>query len=206
MMEPQYQIAETFYSIQGEGEWTGAPMFFIRLANCNLRCAFCDTDYTQKTAMSIHELVTKAAEVPARKVVITGGEPLLQDTQPLVVALRKAGFKVHLETNGTLPSHYDWDWIAVSPKSPVYKLNHQIMAMASEIKFLVGIPNWEEYIHAVVDGLNLHGRILWVMPLGKAHPYGTQLLQHNIDLAVDFVLHNPQFKLCAQVHKFIGVR
>jgi 7-carboxy-7-deazaguanine synthase len=205
-MEQQYQVAETFYSVQGEGEWTGAAAFFIRLAGCNLNCTFCDTDYTHKATMSIRELVTKASGLPARKVVVTGGEPLLQDTQPLVVALRKAGFKTHLETNGTLPTHYDWDWITVSPKAPVYKLDRKIMAMASEIKFLVGIPCWEEYIHAVVDGFNLRERILWVMPLGKAYPCGTQLLQNNIDLAVDFVLHNPQFKLCAQVHKFIGVK
>jgi organic radical activating enzyme len=205
-MKPQYQVAETFYSIQGEGEWTGAAAFFIRLAGCNLKCPFCDTDYEHRATMPVDMLVRDALELPARKVVITGGEPLLQDTQPLVVALRKAGFKVHLETNGTQPTHYDWDWIAVSPKSPVYKLNRKIMAMASEVKFLVGIPNWEEYIHTVVDEFNLRGRILWVMPLGRAHPYGKQLLQHNIDLAIDFVLHNPQFKLCTQVHKFVGVK
>ena len=108
-----YNINETFYSLKGEGLWTGTPMFFIRLAGCNLNCSFCDTDYSTKRQSTVNELIKEVLTSPAERVVITGGEPGLQDTQPLVMDLHAHRIKVHLETNGTVPLHTNWDWIAV---------------------------------------------------------------------------------------------
>ena len=100
-----YNINETFYSLQGEGLWTGTPMFFIRLSGCNLNCKFCDTDYSHHYSDSIEGLVEKVLQSKAERVVITGGEPGLQDTIPLVTSLHSYYLKVHVETNGTLPLH-----------------------------------------------------------------------------------------------------
>jgi len=201
------RVAETFYSIQGEGEWTGTAAFFIRLAGCNLNCEFCDTRYEATREATINGLITEACQHPARKVVITGGEPALQDTQPLVVSLRKEGFKTHVETNGTTRMHMDWDWVTVSPK-PGTSLDPLVMSMASEVKFLCGPPGWEECINKVVSSYRLQKVIKWILPLAKAWPHRDvdALLDHNVKQGVEYCLQHPQFKLCTQIHKVVGVR
>jgi len=208
-----YNIAETFYSIQGEGEWSGTPMFFIRLSGCNLGCKYCDTDYNHVSTMNEDTLVALALRHPARKVMITGGEPLLQPTQPLVVALRAAGFKTHLETNGTQMTHFDWDWIAVSPKGPVSKLDPQVMMFAAEIKFLAGYPGWKEYINEVHGAFNLSPkgvppRIRWIMPIARAYPHRDLggIIDENVKEAIQYCLEHPAFKLCCQIHKYVGIK
>lgn len=200
-----YSVAETFYSLQGEGEWTGCAAFFIRLAGCNLNCSFCDTDYKPTREATVEELVEEALKYPARKVIITGGEPCLQDTQPLVIALRNEGFKCHLETNGTLDTHYDWDWIAVSPKPPL-RLLAETIHKANEVKFLCGFPGWKEYMETVMNLYRFHpvkadAPVVWLMPRDY---HG--LLQHNIGEAVKYCLDHPRVKLCVQMHKCIGIR
>ena len=71
------RINEIFYSLQGEGRFTGVPAVFVRLAGCNLRCPFCDTDFTSVTETSAADIVREVKRYPARHVVLTGGEPTL---------------------------------------------------------------------------------------------------------------------------------
>ncbi len=100
------QVCETFYSLLGESTFAGLPAFFIRLAGCNLRCHYCDTTYAYEpgTEMTAGELLAAAGSHPARRVLVTGGEPLLQaDTLLLLSSLADAGLTVLLETNGSLP-------------------------------------------------------------------------------------------------------
>src|ERR1700678_1676200 len=99
------QLAEIFYSIQGEGMWTGTPAVFVRLAGCNLACDFCDTDYSLKFLAGVDEVVravrTEGGDCPM--VILTGGEPLAQaETPALIDALRRDGRRVHIESNGTI--------------------------------------------------------------------------------------------------------
>jgi len=185
-----------FYSIIGEGEWTGCPAFFIRLAGCNLSCSFCDTNYKEQTYKSPEELLNHALRYPTRKVVITGGEPTIHKLKPLTSTFRKE-FKIHLETNGLIkPDSFDLDWVAVSPKG-VYEI--PMMGYASEVKFLCGIPDWKEILEYWL--LKTPG-IKWLLPVAS----GNELVKENIDLAVNYCLSNPQVKLCIQVHKVIGVK
>jgi len=98
-------INEIFYSMQGEGKWTGLPNIFIRTTGCNLRCSFCDTKYAYEYGkeMSIEEIVKDIRKYPCKHVCITGGEPLLQDeTLDLIDALLKRDYKIILETNGSI--------------------------------------------------------------------------------------------------------
>ena len=106
MASNDLQIAELFYSIQGESTFAGLPCVFIRLAGCNLRCTYCDARYTYDEpglCMSISEIVAYASKYPDALVEITGGEPLIQpNTIALAEQLIKAGRTLLLETNGSL--------------------------------------------------------------------------------------------------------
>jgi 7-carboxy-7-deazaguanine synthase len=100
------QVCETFSSLLGESTLAGLSAFFIRLTGCNLRCRYCDTTYAYEggAEMTASELLAAAKSQPARRVLVTGGEPLLQaGTLPLLSSLADAGLTVLLETNGSLP-------------------------------------------------------------------------------------------------------
>lgn len=110
------KINEIFYSLQGEGYWTGTPAVFVRLSGCNLRCSFCDTSHENGTQRKEEDIVAEVAKYPAHHVVITGGEPSLFLTHSLVEALHQAGKFVAVETNGTHPLPDNVDWVTLSPK------------------------------------------------------------------------------------------
>lgn len=136
-MTKKYRINEIFYSIQGEGRFVGSPMVFVRFADCNLSCSFCDTDYTrfeEMTAEEIHGGICRAlvsgglpvdpglwANIP---ICFTGGEPMLQLDEELVWMIHEyeGGFpRLHVETNGTLSLagvEKLLELITISPKSP----------------------------------------------------------------------------------------
>jgi 7-carboxy-7-deazaguanine synthase len=99
------KINEIFYSLQGEGNWTGLPNIFIRTTGCNLRCLYCDTKYAYKHGkkISIDNIINEIKKFPCKNICITGGEPLLQDeTFDLINILLKKRYRICLETNGSI--------------------------------------------------------------------------------------------------------
>lgn len=114
-------IAETFFSVQGEGKLTGVPSFFVRLSGCNLRCKWCDTPYAswkpEGAPQTIPQLVAAAVATGARHVVITGGEPFIfKRLQDLCDAMHAAGLHITIETAGTVFEPVICDLISISPK------------------------------------------------------------------------------------------
>lgn len=107
-----YRINEIFYSLQGEGRWTGRPAVFVRMSGCNLSCPFCDTDFTHYKEMTAQDIVEQCLRTgnECRFIVLTGGEPSLQADDALIEAWHQAGYYVAVETNGThlLPQGIDW--------------------------------------------------------------------------------------------------
>ena len=99
-------VNEIFSSIQGESSWQGFPFTFVRLGRCNLRCSYCDTSYaySEGTEMDRGEIVSRVVKFGFPRVIITGGEPLLQEeTTELIEMLLREDFLVLLETNGSVP-------------------------------------------------------------------------------------------------------
>ena len=115
-----YDFAEIFESLQGEGRNTGRPCVFLRFAGCNLRCPWCDTDVQPRFSLSAGEILGELGRYRTRNVILTGGEPTAREGMPeLVSALKAHGCWLAVETNGT--AQPDWfsslDYIACSPKA-----------------------------------------------------------------------------------------
>jgi 7-carboxy-7-deazaguanine synthase len=189
------QLAEIFYSIQGEGLWTGTPAIFIRLAGCNLACDFCDTDYSTKFFANVDDVVQMVRDAggDCPMIVLTGGEPLAQrETPALIEALRNDGRRVHIESNGTIFTELPDDvWLCVSPKE---RVDARMAARANEAKLVVKERVPEELLAPFAD-----------QPTILLQPEGNK--PGNIALALAYAKAHPQrFRLSLQTHKFIGVR
>lgn len=193
------KVNEIFYSIQGEGAHTGEAAIFIRLSKCNLNCEFCDTKHQQGKDMFEEEIVAHIANLPAKLVVITGGEPTLQLTRSLVDKLHAVSKTVAIETNGTREVPSNVDWVTVSPKEPfVGKAGKPVLKTAQEVKVVM------DDIHTYEDP---------TFGITAAHyyiqPCDTGDAQRNaaiIKRCVDFVKDNPQWKLSLQTQKILNVR
>jgi len=189
------QLVELFYSIQGEGTFTGTPAVFVRLAGCNLNCRFCDTDYALRFIAGVDEVVERVRELSegCPMVVLTGGEPLAQRASaPLIDALRAGGRRVHIESNGTIAVDLPPDvWLTLSPKE---RLSDEMAARANEAKLIVQgrVPlEW-------LDRFGEHTAV-FLQPEGNK--------PENIALAIDAVKARPQrLRLSLQTHKMIGIR
>ena len=144
MPQPHFlKIVEIFSSIQGEGLRQGEATIFIRLAGCNLKCPFCDTQYAWKEGKkkSIPQILTKIKKIrkdfPVEWICITGGEPLLQDIMELVRALKNEHFKIQIESNATLYRPLSVDWYTISPKPDKYFFSPEYRKKAKEVKIVV---------------------------------------------------------------------
>ena len=230
-----YKINEVFYTLQGEGAHSGIPAVFVRFSGCNLRCPWCDTEFTSFTPMTADEIVSTAlslyeADTQGRRrmMVLTGGEPSLQVDDALITALHAAGFYICIETNGTRPLPAGIDWITCSPKRaynphslkdsekssfPLREDRGEACQLAlkrvNEVKVVFTgdyDPNiWREHLEAE------H----WLLqPLRYT---GEWLLQSNVDeweddrndnLAdtVQYILAHPFWRLSVQLHKIVGLR
>ena len=114
-----FDLVEIFESLQGEGRNMGRPCVFIRFAGCNLKCPWCDTEVARRFSASTREILDELKQYKAKSVILTGGEPTIQDGMPeLVAALKEKNYWIGVETNGTHDA--DWlafvDYVACSPK------------------------------------------------------------------------------------------
>lgn len=188
------QLAEIFYSIQGEGSYAGTPAVFIRLAGCNLACYFCDTDYSLKFLATIDEVLARVRELGAEcpMVVLTGGEPLAQrESIALIDALIAQGKRVHIESNGTIAVDLPPSvWLTLSPKE---RVDPVMAARANEVKLIVDGRVPEEWLD-----------LFAARPLLLLQPEGNR--PRNIALAVSYAKMHPQrFRLSLQTHKLMGI-
>ena len=210
-----YSVKEMYLTVQGEGAQTGLPAVFLRFAGCNLWsglerdrasavCKFCDTDFIGtngpgggkfKSAKALAEAVSShwPDDSPQRGqkwVVCTGGEPILQLDTALIAALHKVGFKVAVETNGTLKVPVGIDWICVSPKADaplVQKSGHELKLVYPQAE---NVPE---------DFAALDFEVYSLQPLDDKNKAA------NEKAAFDYCLKHPLWRLSTQTHKYIGV-
>ena len=188
-------INEIFYSLQGEGRHTGTPAVFVRFSGCNMRCAFCDTQHHRHTVMTEEDIADEVCTYPARHVVLTGGEPLLQLTISLVDLLHRRGKTVQMETNGTLPlpEGCKVDWVTCSPKCAGVKLQH-----IDELKVVFLHEHYDPAVYAQIPA-----SVYSLQPCDTGDAHHNNLI---LRAAIAYCLQHPQWHLSLQTHKMIDIR
>ena len=187
----KYKINEIFYSIQGEGYYTGHPAIFIRLSGCNLNCDFCDTKHEDNREYSINDILKAIKDFPCNHIVITGGEPsVAENLKDLIYSLKLKNYFIQVETNGTEPIIADW--ITCSPK----RQNDFSFfpAFTDELKYVI-TPDFNfDYIYGIEK---------WNIPI-YLQPESNK--QDNIELCLKKIKENSSWKLSLQIHKLMNIR
>ena len=200
------KVNEIFYSLQGEGHYTGTPAVFVRFAGCNLRCWFCDTDFEKGDEMNEDEIVEAVLQYPTRYVVITGGEPTLQITASLCDKLRAHGLYLMMETNGTrpLPEGCQIDWITCSPKLiDVEEGKRKIATIRlrhiDELKVVFeDSPTQDMALYEQIPATEYR-----LQPCDTQDPLCNQAI---LNKTIKYILQHPKWKLSLQTHKILHVR
>lgn len=194
-----YKINEIFHSLQGEGFNTGTSSVFIRFSGCNLKCSFCDTQHLLGTLMTAAQIVEKVMQFPkAPLIVLTGGEPSLFVDDELIAALKTTGKRIAIETNGTHPLPHGIDWVTLSPKTDFDGGDDSpcILTQCDELKVVYLGQDLTQYDHIQASHRFLQPCFV---------PDEAQR-RHNIQLCVDAVLQNPQWRLSLQTHRILNIR
>jgi 7-carboxy-7-deazaguanine synthase (Cx14CxxC type) len=207
-----YAVKECFLTLQGEGVQSGSRAVFLRFAGCNLwsgreedraraQCNFCDTDFVgtdgegggkfagaDELAAHVEWLWGEGDE--QRLVVITGGEPMLQLDETLVDALHARGFRVAVESNGTLPATPGIDWLCVSPKAGT----DVVQRSGNELKLV-----WPQ---SGIDPAELEQ---WRFDHFLVQPMDCEQREEAMDAAIRLAMERPKWRLTLQAHKVIGL-
>ena len=207
-----YTVKEIFYTLQGEGAQAGRAAVFCRFAGCNLwsgreqdrataQCTFCDTDFigvnedggkfttAEELAQCIADVWQGKGGIPY--VVFTGGEPLLQLVDALIVAMHAVGFEVGVESNGTLPAPVGIDWLCISPKGS----NALVQTCGQELKLVYPQLNALPETFAALDFEHFY-----------LQPMDSAAQQSNTAACIRYCMAHPRWQLSLQTHKLTGIR
>ena len=193
-------IMEHFFTIQGEGTYSGRAAYFVRLAGCDVGCVWCDVKESWDTEahpiLSLDFLITEIATTNADFVVITGGEPALYNLAPFIKKLKILKIEVAIETSGCYPLKGIVDWYCFSPKK--FKAPcEEAYQLANELKIVVSHPSdiaWAE-LHAekVKSACKLYLQPEWTKS------------DAILPLIIEFVKRNKKWHISLQTHKFMNI-
>ncbi len=195
------KVNEIFYSLQGEGRFTGTPAVFIRLSGCNMKCDFCDTSHEEGSVMTEEEIAGEVLSYPARHVIITGGEPVLQLNDRLVDLLHEAGKFVQIETNGTQrltgTLESSLDWVTVSPKYGAVPLIQRV----DELKVIFDLDH-TDHIEALESVVTTGDDNYFLQPCDRDRDFNAR----NLPACIAYILGHPKWRLSLQTHKLLNIR
>lgn len=199
-MTLNYPVMEHFYTIQGEGAFTGVAAYFIRLAGCDVGCTWCDVkeswtadNYEKFTA---NDMLTWVKSASAKLVVITGGEPAMYDLNGICNAFHSENIRVHIETSGAYEIKGNFDWITLSPKKFKFPLESEV-SKANELKIVTFNKSdfeWAEKWQLFCDS----NCKLYLQPEWDKRDI-------MLPQIIDFVKANPHWQISLQTHKIINV-
>lgn len=193
-------LVEDFYTIQGEGFYTGKPAYFIRLGGCDVGCKWCDAKYTWNLKLypptNIDIVVRRAVECRAQSIVITGGEPLLYPLEPLTTRLKKEGLQIFLETSGSHQFSGTFDWVCLSPKRKQPPLE-EAYGKAHELKVIIETAEDFEWAEANAAKVG-KDCLLYLQPEWSRSGEMMQSI-------VEYAKANPKWSISIQSHKFMHI-
>lgn len=192
-------LMEEFYTIQGEGFHKGTAAYFIRVGGCDVGCHWCDVKESWNAEThpptDIAQIVSNAAKY-SDTIVITGGEPLTWNMDPITKALKQEALKTHIETSGAYPFTGIWDWVCLSPKKNKLPLE-DIYPQAQELKVIV--YNKHDLVFAEEQAQKVNANcILYLQPEWSVRDKVTPMI-------VDYVMKNPKWKVSLQTHKYLNI-
>ncbi len=212
----QVLVTEIFHSIQGEGTHSGLPYVFVRLTGCNLRCRYCDTSYAFKggTMLSIPEILEKVGTFRCSRVLLTGGEPLLQRSSlPLIRALHAAGYSLSIETHGELPvaAASPYARLIMDIKTPSsgmcrggYLKNLQFLKTNDEVKFVIASEEDYYWSRDVVRNERIPAQTILFSPVHQAANCPGEFPGIQLQwLAEQIIRDGLDVRLQIQLHKLI---
>ena len=193
-------VMEQFYTIQGEGYYKGTASYFIRVGGCDVGCHWCDVKESwipeNHPLTPIEEVVTQAQKHPSKIIIVTGGEPLTWNMNPITKGLKQAGIQTHIETSGAYPLTGDWDWICLSPKKTKLP-KPEIYKKAHELKCIIYNKSDFEFAEQQAD-LVSEDCILYLQPEWSKSDKVTPLI-------IEYVMQNPKWKISLQTHKYLNI-
>lgn len=193
-------IMETFYTIQGEGHYSGAAAYFIRLGGCDIGCNWCDVkdswDVSKHPTKPALTLANEAKDSGCKIVVVTGGEPFMHDLTKLTKDLKSYGLRTHVETSGVYSITGYWDWICFSPKKYKKPLK-EYYKRCDEIKIIV-------YHRSDLRWALEHEQFLQDESLCYLQPEWSKESE-MLPIIIQFVKNNPRWKISLQSHKYMNI-
>jgi organic radical activating enzyme len=195
-----WPVMERFYTIQGEGYYSGRPAYFIRTGGCDVGCVWCDVkeswEADKHPDTSVDQLISDVLASGTDFVVITGGEPAMYDLSLLVNTLQSKGIEVAIETSGCYALSAFVDWYCFSPKKFKAPTNEAYLK-ANELKIVIFHPSdfeWAEgHAKLVSDDCKLYLQPEWSKQ--------AQILP----LLIEYVKKNPKWCISLQTHKFMNI-
>lgn len=187
------RVNEIFYSLQGEGFFTGTPAVFVRFAGCNLSCPFCDTAHHTYIEMTEAEIAAEVDKYGCRHVVVTGGEPAMQLTPSLIRRFHDNGKFVQMETNGSIAPPEGIDWVTCSPKGSPLATD-----CVDELKLLY---------HGTGQDLSKYDTV--AARVRFLQPCDTGDTTRNADIlhaTIEAIKSDPRWRLSLQTHKLINIK
>ncbi|MGI9550843.1 MAG: 7-carboxy-7-deazaguanine synthase QueE [Aurantibacter sp.] len=192
-------LMEEFYTIQGEGFHKGTAAYFIRIGGCDVGCHWCDVKESWNSDLhpptSIASIVENAASY-SDTIVVTGGEPLMWNMNPLTEALKAKNLQTHIETSGAYELTGTWDWICLSPKKNKLPKS-EVHTRADELKVIV--YNGHDLIFAEEQAAQVTENCkLYLQPEWSVREKVTPMI-------VDYVMQNPKWRVSLQTHKYLNI-
>jgi len=192
-------LMEAFYTLQGEGYHKGSAAYFIRVGGCDVGCHWCDVKESWNPELhpptAVDKIIASAKEYSS-VVVVTGGEPLMWNMDPLIQGLKLLSMKTHIETSGAYPLSGLWDWFCLSPKKNKAP-EPEAYKIADELKMI--IHNLDDFRFAEEEAKKVGSDCkLYLQPEWSKR-------EKMIPLIVDYVMKNTQWKVSLQTHKYLNI-
>lgn len=193
-------VMEYFYTIQGEGFYSGRAAFFIRLAGCDVGCVWCDVkeswDHEAHPNLSIDFIVEEVLKSETNFVVITGGEPAMYDLTTLINRLKDHKIETAIETSGCYELIGNIDWYCFSPKK-FKKPTEEAYTKANELKVVISHPSDFQWAEEHATKVNLECKLYLQPEWSKQERFLPEI--------IEYVKLNPRWRISLQTHKFMNI-